>query len=475
MESSTDTSPKKSLSFYFGLAGTLAPFFLFLTGVGWLGLSGAPDERGFWPVLLASLALGLLLAKDRTAYSETLIKGMSQPIVMIMIMAWMLAGVLGTIMQSTGFVEALVWLAQKTGVSGAGYTASAFLICCAVTTSTGTSFGTILICGPLLYPAGGALGADPAMLMGAVLAGATFGDNVSPISDTTIASALPQGADIGGTVRARMKYALPAGIIALALYAVFGGSDQGASVGEAFTEGSARGLPMLIAPILVIGLLLKGRHLMEGLLSGIIVGAGLGLVLGLIEPSQLLYIDAESFSAKGIILDGLERGIGASVFTLFLMGLVACLEATGALSRLVDFARKTTRSAAGAEGWIVGTVTAAVLLTTHSVVAMLTVANFTREIGGRYGIRPYRRANLLALTVSSYPFILPYFIPVILAASMSASGAEFAMPRLSPFVIGLRNFHSWMLLAVVIFAVATGYGRRFMADRDVPPEIDAEK
>ena len=261
---------------------------------------------------------------------------MSQPIVMIMIMAWMLAGVLGTIMQSTGFVEALVWLAQKTGVSGAGYTASAFLICCAVTTSTGTSFGTILICGPLLYPAGGALGADPAMLMGAVLAGATFGDNVSPISDTTIASALPQGADIGGTVRTRMKYALPAGIIALALYAVFGGSDQAASVGEAFTEGSARGLPMLIAPILVIGLLLKGRHLMEGLLSGIIVGAGLGLVLGLIEPSQLLYIDAESFSAKGIILDGLERGIGASVFTLFLMGLVACLEATGALKRLVE-------------------------------------------------------------------------------------------------------------------------------------------
>ena len=106
---------------------------------------------------------------------------------------------------------------------------------------------------------------------------------------------------------------------------------------------------------------------------------------------------------------------------------------------------------------------------------MLTVANFTREIGSRYGIRPYRRANLLALTVSSYPFILPYFIPVILAASMSASGAEFAMPRLSPFVIGLRNFHSWMLLAVVIFAVATGYGRRFMADRDMPPEINVEK
>jgi Na+/H+ antiporter NhaC len=475
MENQSDASPKKSLSFYFGLTGTLAPFFLFLAGVGWLGLSGAPDERGFWPVLLASLALGLLLAKDRTAYSETVIEGMSQSIVMIMIMAWLLAGVLGTIMQSTGFVEALVWLAQKAGVSGAGYTASAFLICCAVTTSTGTSLGTILICGPLLYPAGGALGSDPAVLMGAVLAGATFGDNISPISDTTIASALPQEADIGGTVRTRIKYALPAGIVALVLYAIFGGADQTAPVSDALVEGSPRGLPMLIVPVLVIGLLLKGRHLMEGLLSGIIVGVGLGLALGLIVPSQLLYIDAESFSAKGIILDGLQRGIGASIFTLFLMGLVGCLEATGTLSRLVDFARKRTHSAKGAEGWIVGTVTGAVLLTTHSVVAMLTVANFTREIGGRFGIRPYRRANLLALTVCSHPFILPYFIPVILAASMSASGAEFAMPRLSPFVIGLRNFHSWMLLLVIIFAVATGYGRRFMADGEMPRETDVEK
>jgi len=100
--------PSAPLGFYAGLAGALAPFALFLCGVGWLGLSGAPDERGFWPILLAALVLGLVLAKDRTAYSETLIQGMSQPIVMIMIMAWLLAGVLGTLLQGSGFVESLI-------------------------------------------------------------------------------------------------------------------------------------------------------------------------------------------------------------------------------------------------------------------------------------------------------------------------------------------------------------------------------
>ncbi len=466
-ESSSGTvSPP--LRFRFGLAGALAPFVLFLCGVAWLALSGAPDERGFWPMLLAAQILGLLLAQDRTAYSEALIRGMSQPIVMIMIMAWLLAGVLGTVMASTGFVEALIWLAQQAGVSGSGYTAAAFLICCAMTTSTGTSLGTILICGPLLYPAGGALGASPAMLMGAILAGATFGDNISPISDTTIASALPQGADIGGTVRSRLKYALPAGALAAAVYAVFGGSSQVVSSGQVFVEASPAGLPMLVAPVLVIGLLLARRHLMEGLLLGILVSVGLGLALGLLTWGDLLQIDTESFRAKGIILEGMERGIGASIFTLFLMGLVACLEATGTLNRLVDFARARTRTARGGEWWIFGTVTGAVLLTTHSVVSILTVAGFTRDGGGRYAIPPYRRANLLAVTVCSYPFNLPYCIPVILAASMTASGAEFDMPRLSPFIVGLNNYHSWLLLLAVVLAIATGYGRRFLPDGEVP-------
>jgi Na+/H+ antiporter NhaC len=310
--------------------------------------------------------------------------------------------------------------------------------------------------------------------MGAILAGATFGDNISPISDTTIASALPQGADIGGTVRSRLKYALPAAFVALIIYAIVGGSGGDAPTVHALAESSPRGLPMLAAPVLVIGLLLAKRHLVEGLLSGILAGVILGLALGLIEPSQLLYIDRENFIAKGIILDGMQRGIGASIFTLFLMGLVACLEATGALARLVDFARHRTESARRAEMWIFGTESAALLLTTHSVVAILTVAKFTRQIGERFGIRPYRRANLLAVISNTFPFILPYFIPVILAASMSASGDEFAMPRLSPFVVGLRNFHSWMLLVVILFAILSGYGRRFMADADAPEASDSD-
>jgi Na+/H+ antiporter NhaC len=451
------TSPSAPLGFRGGDLGVFAPFAFFLAGVAWLGLSGAPDERGFWPVLLLALAVGLFVSRDRTRFADEAIRGMSRPLVAIMILAWLLAGVLGRLLQETGFVEALIRVGNQAGLRGSGYVAAAFLICCVVSTATGTSLGTVLVCGPLLYPAGGALGAAPEILMGAILGGATFGDNISPISDTTIASAFTQEADIAGVVRSRLGYALVAAALALSAYLALG-TAAGASGAEPTVSGSYRGLIMLLVPAAVIALLLKGRSLLEGLLSGIVLSIALGLGFGLLRFSDLLYIDAASFGARGLLIEGMERGIGASIFTLLLMALVGPLEASGVLDRIVESASHRIRSPRGAEVGIVAVTTAAVLVTTHSVVALLTVGSFARRAGERFGISRYRRANLMDITVCVFPFILPYMIPTILAATTSASGKEFGMPRLGPFAVGISNFHSFGLLTVLVLAIATGWG-----------------
>lgn len=441
-----------------GLAGALAPFALFLAGVGWLGLEGAPDERGFWPVLLLALALGLALARDRAAFCDAVVAGMSQPIVMMMVLAWLLAGVLSTLLGASGFVEALAFLAQRAGLAGGGYAAAAFAACCFVSMATGTSFGTILVCGPLLYPAAHAVGAEPAFLMGAILAGATFGDSLSPISDTTIASAGTQGADIGGVVASRLKYALPAAAAAIAVYLLLGGGAPRA--GSGLVAGARPdGLPMLAVPVIVVGMLLARRHLLEGLLTGAVLAALLACLLGLLRPRQLLYVDAERYAARGLVVEGMERGVGVTVFTLLLVGLVAALRRSDALERLLAVLARGARTPRGAELVIFGAVSVAVLLTTHSVVAILAVGELARETGVRLGLSAYRRANLLDTTVCTYPFLLPYFLPTILASSASASGEPFGLPRLSPFTVGLHNAYSWALLAVTLYAIATGYGR----------------
>ncbi len=463
MATTSESVRSTHLTFYGGLAGALAPFVVFLGGVATLAIAGAPDEKGFWPILLAALIVGLLLARDRRRYSEAMLDGMSQRVVMVMLCAWLFAGVLGTILSASGFVAALAWLARSAHLTGGAYVGAAFLVCAVVSTATGTSFGTILLAGPLLYPAGGPAGAAPAALMGAILAGATFGDSISPVSDTTIASSGSQDADIGGTVRSRMRYALPAGFIALVASVLIGGADMsGVAVHySSATASNPLALVMLLAPALVIAMLLRQRHLVEALLLGTAVAAVLGVAAGLITPGALLHVAPGTFGATGLVVDGMQRAIGVSVFTLLLVALVGTLQATDALERLVQAAEGRAKTSRMAEWWIVGVVSAAVLITTHSVVAILAVGPFAKQAGERFALSRYRRANLLDLTVCTWPFLLPWFLPTILAASASVGGEAFGMPPQTALAIGLHNTYAWALVGAVLLAVTTGYGRKW--------------
>lgn len=448
------------LEFHGGLFGALVPFIIFIIGVVVIALSGAPDEKGFWPVLILAIGAGLILAKDRTAFSEVIISGMSQKIVMIMIMAWMLASIIGILMTLTGFVEALIWISDQLSLNGIGFVIATFAICCIVSLSTGSSFATILICSPLLYPTGGILGAHLPSLAGAIIGGAAFGDFIAPISDTTIASALSQKAKIGETVKSRIKYVVPAAIIALIGYVITSTMfSNNISSNETMLTGKPEGLIMLAVPALVIYLFLKGKHLVHGLLFGLLFGTVLGLASGLLNLEQLISLDLENYAAKSFIIDGINRAVGLSIFTILLMGLVATLKASGIMTKLVDFAALRAKTKKQAEGWIAGVMSAAVLLTTHSIVAILMVTDFSNKTGKKLGVPKIRRANLLSLIACVFPFLLPYFIPVILMANMTSSGQEFGIPQVSPFEVGLYNFMSWGLLVVTLMTIFLGYGK----------------
>ena len=460
--SGTDAQPSAPLGFHLGLAGAAAPILVFAAGAAWLGFSGAPDERGLWPILLAALGVGLLVARSASAYSAAALRGMSRPIVMLMVAAWLLAGVFSVVLRESGFVHALVWAGAELGVSGGGFVLMSFLIAVLFSTATGTSLGTILICAPLLYPAAGVLEASPVVLIGAILAGATFGDNVSPVSDTTIASASSQGAPMGGVVRSRLRYAIPAAAVAAVVLTLLGGADTAVTQAPgqgAMLEGSPAALPMLLAPLAAFAMLWRGRGLVESLFAGVAAAVVLALLLGLVAPGDLVYIDREAFQARGLILDGMEGAVGIVVFTILLMGIVGAAQEAGILDRLAQGPRRAARTARGAELRIFGVTSVAVVLTTHSVMAILAVGDLVRDSGRRAGIGRFRRANLLDMTVCTYPFLLPFFIPTILAASATASGESFGIARVSALEAGLANAYSWALLGVMLAAIWTGLGR----------------
>ena len=477
-----DPAPAPPLPFRFGLAGAAVPLFVFAVGAAWLGFSGAPDERGLWPVLIAAMGAGLLLARRAADYSAAVIRGMSRPIVMLMVMAWLLAGIFSVLLRQSGLVDALVWAGGELGLRGGGFVLMAFLIAVLFSTATGTSLGTILICAPLLYPAAGVLEAKPAVLIGAILAGATFGDNVSPVSDTTIASASSQRAPMGGVVRSRLRYAVPAGLVAGLVLLLFGGAEgggagggpagvAGASVGVGVggepaqagvlsgADGNPAAFAMLLAPLATFVVLWRGKGLVESLFTGVVAAVAVALAAGLVSPGDLIHIDAAAFRARGLILDGMEGAVGIVVFTILLMGIVGAVQEAGILDRVVRGWRPDTDTPRRTELGIFGITSVAVVVTTHSVMAILAVGDLVRRAGHRAGIGRFRRANLLDMTVCTYPFLLPFFIPTILASSATGAGEAYGVPRVSALVAGLSNPYSWALLGVMLAAIFTGLGR----------------
>ena len=167
-----------------------------------------------------------------------------------------------------------------------------------------------------------------------------------------------------------------------------------------------------------------------------------------------------NFVAESFIIDGINRAVGISFFTILLMGLVASLKASGLIYKLVQFAEQRSKNKLHAESWIAGVSTASVLLTTHSVVAILMVAEFANKTGERMKVLPIRRANILSLVVCAFPFLLPYFIPVILMANTTHVDPEFGLASVSPLEVGMNNFVAWGLFFMGIITIAFGYGRK---------------
>lgn len=237
----TEETGHRKLELYGGVPALFIPFVVMLSGILWLGFSGLALPEAFWPMVLAGLFVGLVLAKNKQDYVDALISGVSSKMLAVILLAWFLAGILGTLLNQTGVIDGLVWLAVVLGVSVAWFPLICFLAASILSISTGTAVGTILVATPILFPAGFAIGAGPLLMIGAILGGAFVGDNLAPISDTTIVSAYSQGTDIQRVVRSRLKYAAVAGAVTIALYILFAvvRSGEGGRSGE-YRGGSWR-------------------------------------------------------------------------------------------------------------------------------------------------------------------------------------------------------------------------------------------
>lgn len=225
------------IEYRFGKLGSLAPLAAGAAMILWAALSQS-NVNGYVLAFFTAIITGVIFTKDEKAYGEALVYGLSKPMFAVIVLAVILAAVSGKLISSSGAVQTIAAYVVAAGFTGKLFVAASFLMTCLLAFATGTSVGTYFVVIPILFPVGVMAGAAPEFMIGAIVSGAAFGDNLGPISDTTIASSATQHADLGTVVRTRTRYSLPAAAGALLLFLLFSKTTEAGTAIEG-TEGAA--------------------------------------------------------------------------------------------------------------------------------------------------------------------------------------------------------------------------------------------
>lgn len=458
-----NTSTEHTLNLYGGIWGGLVPLCILVAGLIWLSVTERGGTKPFWACAWIALAVGLFLAKDKTDYCKAAMRGIGDTTGIVIVAAWLFAGVFGKLMAAGGLVNGLLWLGMTTGAQGSIFTLCVFLAAMTFALGTGTSTGTCIALTPVLYPAGYFLGADPAMLGLAILSGAAFGDNLAPISDTTIVSAYTQGASMNDVVRSRFPLALAAAIMAGTIFLLFGGGGTAKPLPEITATLNPKGAFMLIALGIVVFSALRGRHIIESLIYGNVSAAAIGMVIGTIKPEAIFSIPAKRGLSTGLVEDGIQSTVGAIIFAVLILAVTQILIESGIMRKILEGAEKfIAKNVKQAELFIVGvTIAASVPISANAPAELLVGPTLVRPVGRRFNLAPARAANLMDCAVCTIFFILPWHIAVAAwygAVVATCEAYKIPAPAISS---ALYNPYSWCLLAVLLFSIFTGWNRRF--------------
>ena len=408
----------------------LTPLLLFLAlffGAG-LYYTAQGEAMGFYqlraPVaILPALALGVWLARRRgVPAQQTLLQGMGDGNVMLMCLIFLLAGAFATVSKAIGAVDAVVALGL--GALPAGLILPGlFLVAAFVSLSIGTSMGTLAAVVPIALGVADAAGLDRVLVTSAVLGGAMFGDNLSIISDTTIAATRSQDAEMRDKFRENFRIALPAAIATIVLLATLGDAAP--------VEAPDAASPWLVLPyVVVLGLALAGLDVVLVLGIGLVVSGVFGFVLA-------QEYDVVSFA--GDIYVGFESMVEITLLSILIGGLAALIKATGGLAWLAQVIAKFAR---GHTGRRAGEISIAALaagsdaLTANNTVAILVTGSLAKDIAQRHDISPRRAASVLDIFACVVQGVLPYGAQILLAASLAA---------VSPLALAGSVYYCWLL------------------------------
>ncbi len=359
---------------------------------------------------------------------NTFSAGAADPNIMYMIWIFVLAGVFAASAKAVGAVDATVAITMKL-IPTKFLPAGLFLAACFISMSIGTSVGTIVALAPVAIGLSSEMGADVAFMISIVVGGAFFGDNLSFISDTTIASTQSQGCQMKDKFRTNLKIVLPAAIITLGLY-IFSGvtSDYHISIPDAKWY-------LAIPYLVVIICALLGMNVLKVLVIGIALTDIMGLITG---ASVLSILDASG--------EGIKSMFELILVTLLAGGIMGMIKSAGGFDFLIDVMTKRIGSRRGGEATICLLTALTDICTANNTIAIITVGGIAKGISDKFGIEPRRSASLMDTTSCFVQGILPYGAQLLMVAGLTGTSPLEIIPHLYyPILIGV------MVVLTVIF------------------------
>ena len=350
----------------------------------------------------------------------TFSRGAGNSNVLLMIWIFILAGAFTGSAKAIGSVDATV-NALMGIVPPKMLFAGLFLTSCFISMAIGTSVGTIVALVPLGAGMAGQTGISLPFMTAVIVGGAFFGDNLSFISDTTIAATRYAGCRMSDKFKTNIVIVLPAVIIVTVIYLVIG-----RQVG-AFPPAEDFNIVKILPYLLIIVLGIAGCNVTLTLAIGIAVNALLGFCFG-----DFSWIE---------LLDSMGGGIASMndliIVTLLAGGMLEIIRSEGGLDYVINLLTRHIHGPRKAQAAIAAIVSMANVCTANNTIAIISVGDIAREIAERYGISPRKTASLLDTFSCLIQGLIPYGAQLLMAAGIAGISTTEIIPHLYyPFIMG---------------------------------------
>lgn len=328
-------------------------------------------------------------------------RGAGEENIMTMLMIFLLAGAFSSVAGAMGGVQSTANLGL-TIIPARFIVPGIFVIAAFLSTATGTSMGTVGAIVPIAYQMGKTADLNMAFVMAAVMTGAMFGDNLSMISDTTIAATRTQGVQLKDKFRTNAWLSLPSAVIAIVLMIMFG--DAGSAVGTLDYS-----VVKIIPYILVLVLALIGMNVFAVLIIGIVSAALVGVGTGAIT-----FMDV-----AGKIWEGYQGMIEVFLLSMFVGGLAEMTKHYGGLKWLIQKANKFFKGPKSASVGIAVLTAITDAATANNTVSIIVNGEIAKEISRKYKIDPRRTASFLDIFSCIMQGFIPYGAQFLMVASLT--------------------------------------------------------